>query len=336
MDPRAFDVLLRTVRAELTPDQCRALAQAAGEAADRRDVGQLIEAKTQAMDRERRCPRCNGNWVIKWGFNKLGRQRFFCRNCKRCFNPLTGTPLSGMCDAKNWLPFARELVDLRSVRNIEKRIGIYRSSAWRWRHRLLGALATRPPPTLSGIVEIDETFFGRSFKGSRAWQEGAAPLPRMPRYRGGGVGKRGVSPVLWAPVICAIDRNGALLEKVLPDDSGQSIRAELDGRIEPQSLICSDGAGAYPNIAGDYECDHVAIQLPKKNWLTTAIGAHPRVQGKLTLGRVDQRHQELKAAINHRFRGVSTRYLPNYLALLQVVRATGGDPTVFLRSAIGI
>lgn len=197
-------------------------------------------------------------------------------------------------------------------------------------------MTNRPPPTLSGIVEIDETFFGRSFKGSRAWQRGAAPLPRMPRYRGGGVGKRGVSPVLWAPVMCAIDRSGALLENVLPDDSGRSINAALNGRLEPQSLICSDGAGAYPNIAHHYGCEHVAIQLPKKNWLTTAMGAHPRVKDKLTLGRVDQRHQELKLAINHRFRGVSTRYLPNYLALLQVIRATGGDPMVFLRAAIGI
>lgn len=108
MDPRAFDVLLRTVRAELTPEQCRALARVAGEALDRRGVGQLIEAKSRAMGRDRRCPRCDGNWVIKWGFNKkLGRQRFFCRDCKRHFNPLTGTPLSGMRDAKNWLPSRR-------------------------------------------------------------------------------------------------------------------------------------------------------------------------------------------------------------------------------------
>lgn len=70
MDPRAFDVLLRTVRAELTPEQCRALARVAGEALDRRGVGQLIEAKSRAMGRDRRCPRCDGNWVIKWGFNK--------------------------------------------------------------------------------------------------------------------------------------------------------------------------------------------------------------------------------------------------------------------------
>lgn len=158
----------------------------------------------------------------------------------------------------------------------------------------------------------------------------------MPRYRGGGTGKRGVSPTLWAPVMCAVDRNGALLEKVLPDDTGPSIRAQLDGRIQAQSVICSDGAGAYPNIAKDYECEHMAIQLPKQNWVAAAKGAHPRVKGALTLGRVDQRHQELKAAINARFRGVSTRWLPNYLAMLQVIRATGGDPMAFLRYALRV
>jgi hypothetical protein len=33
---------------------------------------------------------------------------------------------------------------------------------------------------------------------------------------------------------------------------------------------------------------------------------------------------------------VSTRWLPNYLALLQMIRATGGDPMAFLRWALGV
>lgn len=158
MDPRAFDVLLRTVRADLTPEQCRALVAVASEVADRRGIGELIAAKAEAMDLERHCPRCGGGHVIKWGFTKERRQRFLCKECGRLFNPLTGTPLSGMCHAKNWVPFARELVGLRSASQIARKLGIYRTTAWRWRHRLLGALASRPAPTLSGIVEIDETF----------------------------------------------------------------------------------------------------------------------------------------------------------------------------------
>jgi hypothetical protein len=57
-----------------------------------------------------------------------------------------------------------------------------------------------------------------------------------------------------------------------------------------------------------------------------------RRPGVLTLGRVNGHHSVLKNAINGIFRGVSTRYLPNYLAWLRALRDKP-DPIAFLAAA---
>ena len=61
------------------------------------------------------------------------------------------------------------------------------TTAFRWRHRFLSALNLDKPPCLSGIVEADETFILKSFKGKRR------DLPRASRKRGGKAAKRGLS-----------------------------------------------------------------------------------------------------------------------------------------------
>jgi hypothetical protein len=57
-----------------------------------------------------------------------------------------------------------------------------------------------------------------------------------------------------------------------------------------------------------------------------------RRPGVLTLGRVNGHHSVLKNTINGIFRGVSTRYLPNYLAWLRALRDKP-DPIAFLAAA---
>jgi hypothetical protein len=64
---------------------------------------------------------------------------------------------------------------------------INRLTAWRWRHRLLAALESSKPERLGGIVEVDETFFLRSFKGHHGWKRGQAPENRWDLHFVGGM-----------------------------------------------------------------------------------------------------------------------------------------------------
>src|SRR5690349_15541889 len=47
------------------------------------------------IDAEMACPRCGSTVVGKNGLDRKGGQAYRCRDCRRCFTALTGTPFSG-------------------------------------------------------------------------------------------------------------------------------------------------------------------------------------------------------------------------------------------------
>jgi len=185
----------------------------------------------------------------------------------------------------------------------------------------LRGVAAAPEVELAGIIEADEVFFLRSFKGHRGWKRGNPPENRPPRYRGSGALKRGLSAE-QVPVVTALDRNGGLVESVLESRASEQIVGALRDRIAAGSLICSDGLIAYERLAEVIGGENRVIEPPKPTPEQKAEGLPWRRPGALTLGRVNAHHANLKTAINRLFKGVSTRYLPNYLAWLRLLRKT--------------
>ena len=167
---------------------------------------------------------------------------------------------------------------------------------------------------LSGIVEADETYFLRSFKGHRGWKRGNPPENRPPRYRGSGATKRGLSSE-QVPVVTALDRAGGVVEAVLDGRREDDIVIALCGSIAPGSLICSDGLGAYPKLAELVASEHRTIEPFKPTPEQKAAGLSWRRPGSLTLGRVNGHHAVLKNAINGLFKG-SVDTLPARLSRL--------------------
>ena len=60
-----------------------------------------------------------------------------------------------------------------TLRPAAKQCGINLKTSFRWRHRFLQAIEFDQATELSGITELDETFFRESFKG----QKKALPRP---------------------------------------------------------------------------------------------------------------------------------------------------------------
>jgi hypothetical protein len=158
---------------------------------------------------------------------------------------------------EQWSKYLSYMTDHLSIRNIvEAGIGVSHVTVWRWRHRFLAAAANDNTAILSGVIEADETFFLRSFKGHRGWVDGNPPEDRAARPRAWGAIKRGLSSE-QVPVLTALDNAGGIYESILP--SLTAIQAALHGRIASGSVVCSDGTKAYVRTAVAAGAEHRCV-----------------------------------------------------------------------------
>src|SRR5271157_3837076 len=177
-------------RAEERSDAVAATPSASGERDIFREIAKERYSRTG-------CPRCGALDVRPWG-EARGLPRYRCVECRKTFNPFTGTPVAGLHNKDRWLDQARALIEGESLAKTAERCRIHPSTAFRWRHRFLAALNLDKPKSLSGIVEADETFILESLKGRRGG------LARPARRRGGKAAKRGLSAE-QIPVVVARD-----------------------------------------------------------------------------------------------------------------------------------
>jgi len=134
------------------------------------------------------CLHCGGLQLVRHGQSR-GVQRFRCQDCGKTFNPLTGTALSGLWHRDHWLEQAEALTASLSIRKAAARMGVHRTTAFRWRHRFLAVARETKDQQLAGVVEADEAYFLRSFKGQRR-DLAIHGHGRKPRRRGGSVLQR--------------------------------------------------------------------------------------------------------------------------------------------------
>ena len=102
------------------------------------------------------CPRCGASRVLRWGWIRTvrapDRRRFRCKGCDRTFSQYTGKAVAGSWYPHRWTELCLELVAQSSVRFTARRLGVAPSTAFRWRHRTLQALADHRERTGLGRV----------------------------------------------------------------------------------------------------------------------------------------------------------------------------------------
>jgi transposase-like protein len=251
------------------------------------------------------CPHCGGGAIGLWG-RASGMPRYRCKECRKTFSPLTGTPLAGLHHKDRWMDQAQALISGESISRAAERCAIDRTTAFRWRHRFLQALNLDKPASLSGIVEADETFILESFKGKRE------DLPRPSRQRGGKAAKRGLSAE-QIPVIVARDRTGATLDAVLPKLDAASLTAALGGVIAPSTDFCCDGGSAITAFARQAKLNVHVLPAP----------GNPSPEApELHINNVNGYHGRLKEWMR-RFHGVATKNLASYLSWRRTTEALG-------------
>lgn len=286
-----------------------------GAVSEHQKVVDLIE---QAAAENLFCPYCQSPRFHRHG-HANGLQRFRCKDCRKTFNSLSGTPLSRLHYKAKWLTYAGCLLGSTTVRRAAVRAGIHKNTSFRWRHRFLTLPKTDRPLCLSGIAEADEMYLLESEKGARQ-------LERAPRKRGSAASKRGTS-FEQVCILVTRDRAGQTLDFVTgkgPVTKAQLKRCLLPV-IDPDVLLVSDSNKAYRYFARDTGISHQAINL----------AAGVRVKGAIHVQNVNAYHSRFREWLG-RFHGVATHYLSNYLGWRWNIDGQRiATPEVLLSSAIG-
>ncbi len=261
----------------------------------------IIHELEQRMNEHPECPHCHSG-VIKRHGKKGNMQRYRCKNCLKTFTATTNTPLARLRMKEKWAAYLEGMLESKVLRKAAHDYAIDLKTSFRWRHRFLQLPAQLKAKFLEGIVESDETYFAYSEKGNKQ-------LTRKARKRGQKAGKRGRSKEDWVPVLTVRDRGTHTFEAILSSTSQEAISEQLVGKIEQDSVFCSDGYKSY-------------IQFAKANGLVHKrlnLSAGIRVIDKVFhIQNVNAYHSRLKQWINH-FHGVATKYLDHYLGWFRLM-----------------
>lgn len=311
MDSATFQHLLSLLD-DFTDEQKKIFKRAIGEGSDFEKVAVILNSNLVS---KKECIFCKSENLRKNG-TQSGLQRMHCAECGKSYNALTGTPLARLRKKQEWLRMAAALKEGLTIKQTAEKCNAAITTAFRWRHRFLKAMESTAAVKLSGIAEADETYFLESSKGGRN-------LERKSRKRGGKASTRGLSKE-QIPVLVARDRQGNIVDAVLPDQSTRSIKLALAGKLNRENILCIDGG----NALWGFVCQE---KIPCK-----VIGAGKHVHEPnpiFHIQNVNAYHSRLKGWMA-KFHGVATKYLPNYLGWRRMYeRGEAGTPAAWMQFA---
>jgi len=319
VDDSEFEQLLVAVPA-LTSEQHQRLGRALQQWSEARPV---IEQANDRLDDAPLCPHCQSTEIQRWG-RSGGLQRYRCKQCRKTFNPLTGTPLARLRKREQWPAFSETLAEGSTVQQAAEHCGVDPSTSFRWRHRFLEALQDNEAVTLTGLVEVAEIRFTHADKGAR-------DLQRPARRRGGHQHRGFTHPE--ESVLLLLDRSGSATELSLPADGDGGLARLGHERVADDALLCgSDDAGLREALTALGLARQLRAPVRVDGVVNAVAALHENPSRVFNRDRVDAYVLELQAWMQ-RFNGVNSRYLANYLRwcrlLLQEENNLSGSDLVF-------
>ena len=253
------------------------------------------------------CPRCGKKHIVKAGrYGKdKSRQRFQCQDCRKTFCMNTDTIFSHTkLRMSDWLKYAKCVQEGKTLRECAKEVGVCLKTSFYMRHKILSAFKQSIGiDHLSGIIEMDETFFAESFKGNHKKHNPEWVAPRdsgKSSKRGKEVKYRGISHELLC-LATGMDRNGGIV--AVPLCMGRATTNALlgvyGGNVEKGSTVCTDSNSAYRRLAETLSVDLIQI----------ASGKHKK--GVYHINNINSLHNRLKKWLDTRY-GIATKYVGNY------------------------
>lgn len=279
--------------------------------------GQVLTNVNEELEKQRHrkhCPHCSSEKVYKRG-KQNGVQMYQCRDCSKWYSETTGTPLWDIKLKTKWQSYLRCMDQGMSIKKIAKEIGISIQTSFDWRHKILSSLEHFTPQILSDVVECDEMELALSNKGKRN-------LKRKPRKRGNDFKRNEESEESTVvQVLTAVQRNGEKYLKAVESKrlSSAEITKAFDGKLAPQTTFITDKHPSYKLFAKENKT------LKHKSFLSKEHIS--KEDENIHLQHVNNTHSQLRLFLLP-FKGVSSKYLQNYLNWFSYGKKLSGTKTI--------
>ena len=256
------------------------------------------------------CPYCGESHIIRYG-KKCGKQRFLCKSCNRTFVTTTHTIMShSRQSAATWRAVIADTIYGRSIDFTAQQLSLSHQCVFDMRHKILTALEENAETVLGGVTELDETYVLDNYKGTKFAENNG----RCQRKHGAVAEKSGLSQE-YICICTGVERNGTAyacaVNRAKP--SKQELQQALGEHIERGTLLLCDGLRGYAALGEKTGC---AVRD-----VNTTEDAE---RGFFNLNRANNFHSFIKQRYEA-YRGVATKYLNRYNALLCAAYKAGRD-----------
>jgi transposase-like protein len=230
------------------------------------------------------CPHCQNDKCYT-----LANNRYKCSACRRSFTVKVGTIFeNSKLSLQKWFSALYLLScsskGLSSI-TLAKQIGVRQATAWFMLHRIREAIINAPE-TLTGQVEIDETFIGGKERNKHRDK-------KIKEARGGN-GK--------AIVFGMLERDYMVQTFVVKDRTEKTLIPLIEKHIDDSAVIFSDEFSTYTNLIDHFK-DHKVVCHSNHNY-KNGIAHTNTIEGFWGL---------CKRAIIGIYHSISVKYLQRYM-----------------------
>lgn len=255
-----------------------------------------------------RCHHCSSNDVILYGTGR-GKQRYMCKTCGRTFSALTNTPLSGTHHPEKWGAYMECMLKSLTLKESARRIKVSYVSLFYWRHKILSVLKDIRPEEMKGIVELDDIYLNYSKKGQNKGFTMKDLIKRQQR-----VHRKSDDPFNFEGdkvcVIAAADRYSNVFSRIacIGRPTGEAVEEAVGVIISDKNQICFNHKSAY------------YVFLHRRHLKSCRKSLFGIKNAKLFIKKC--------MMWIHRFMGVATSYLNNYLGWYKFLNAINFNETL--------
>jgi transposase len=233
------------------------------------------------------CPKCEQVRVFKKYETSQTRQSWTCTGCGLHIHPTAGTIYEKSSTSLHlWFYAIYLMTSTRcgiSAKQMERELGVTYKTAWRICKEIrTKVMEQQDDETLSGTVELDETYVGGKRRGT-------------PRGRPNAESHK-------VPVFGMVERQGKVVALTVPNAKGKTLMGHVVEHVIPASTVYTDDFRAY-NFMKKLDYKHDIINHSEKVYVSGDVHTNT-IEGFWSL---------VKRGVGGVYHSVSAKYLQGYL-----------------------